>query len=209
MNASINISVSELSSITLNDYVLSIKPLAITIIGIAIYSVIVFKFYRFISRRDVIKLNTGYADSVGAFFKNIVLGLAYILQNLIIIPLFVLFWSGILMMILAFISKETSADRVVLTAVALVGAIRICAYYTENLSQDLAKMLPFAILGIYLVDVSYFSVERSLLVLKQLPSLVVILLKYLLFIILLEFLLRMLRAVQLLIFGDRNQQPDG
>ena len=37
-------------------------------------------------------------------------------------------------------------------AVAVVGAIRITSYFSENLAQDLSKMLPFAVLGVFLAD---------------------------------------------------------
>ena len=44
-------------------------------------------------------------------------------------------------------------------ATAVVGSVRILSYWTEDLSRDVAKMLPFAVLGVFLV--SSISVEFS------------------------------------------------
>ena len=44
-------------------------------------------------------------------------------------------------------------------ATSVVGSVRILSYWTEELSRDVAKMLPFAVLGVFLV--SSISVEFS------------------------------------------------
>ncbi|MGB1797630.1 MAG: hypothetical protein ACPHJ5_06985, partial [Candidatus Thalassarchaeaceae archaeon] len=49
--------------------------------------------------------------------------------------------------------------RNALLATAVVGSVRILSYWTEDLSRDVAKMLPFAVLGVFLV--SSISVEFS------------------------------------------------
>jgi hypothetical protein len=51
-------------------------------------------------------------------------------------------------------------------------------------------MLPFALLGVFLIDISYFSVPASMQTLQQTPAQVENILYYLFFIIGLEFVLR-------------------
>jgi len=75
---------------------------------------------------------------------------------------------------------------------ALVASVRVAAYYKEELSVDLAKMLPFALLGVFLVDISFFSVEHSKSILFSIPQYSETILYYLIFTIVLEFLLRIL-----------------
>ena len=78
---------------------------------------------------------------------------------------------------------------------ALVASIRVTAYYNEALSTDLAKMFPFALLAIFLVDMSFFSYQGSLTTIKQFPLMWKQLIYYLGFTIVLEFLLRILNPL--------------
>jgi hypothetical protein len=94
-----------------------------------------------------------------------------------------------------------------LVSIALVSAIRVAAYYSEDLSRDLAKMLPFALLGIYLVDQSYFEFEVSLELLKSVPEYWRLLVYYFAFIIALEFVLRILHNIVSLLRGKQEHPP--
>ena len=85
---------------------------------------------------------------------------------------------------------KSAANNILLVSIALVSTVRIAAYYNEDLSKDLAKMQPFALLGIFLIDISYFSFSASLEVIKQIPSFWKIMIYYLIFAIVLEFILR-------------------
>ena len=75
-------------------------------------------------------------------------------------------------------------------------AIRICSYYTEDLSRDVAKMLPFALLGIFLVSPSYFEISDIQAKINQLPDLVNIAVIYLIFLTLVEWILRILLNIK-------------
>jgi len=172
------------------------KPLLIFILGMAVYSMFIFKFYRFVARRDVFKTNSKKKDGsnktgLGKFFTYIV----YIFKHIFALPIIIFFWFVILSVILAFLSKQEGAQMVLLVSIALIATIRIMAYYNEDLSKDLAKMLPFALLGIFLVDISFFSTENSFNVIAQIPSLWNILVYYFIFLILLEFVLRLVFQV--------------
>jgi len=82
-----------------------------------------------------------------------------------------------------------------LVSVALIGAIRVTAYYNEDLSKDLAKMMPFALLGVFLLDISYFNYKEAFEILLQYPSAWRTALYYLCTIIGLEFILRIGKSI--------------
>ena len=63
---------------------------------------------------------------------------------------------------LAFLARGQTIDEILLISMAVLSAIRITAYYNEDLSRDLSKILPFAMLGVFLIDISYFSLSTSL-----------------------------------------------
>ncbi len=116
-------------------------------------------------------------------------------KHIFFLPILIFFWFVVLSVILAFLSKEQGAQIVLLLSIALIATIRVMAYYNEDLSKDLAKMLPFALLGIFLVDISFFSIDSSIASLSQIPALWNIMIYYLIFLIILEFVLRLLFGI--------------
>ena len=199
-------SLSELSKISFGVYYETIKPLIFFIIGITIYALFVFKFYRFLSKRDVLELKLNkYSKGFSGFLEKIVKSFFYVVENLLLIPLFIFFWFVVMVAILLILSKSTAPNQLLVIAMSLVAAIRVTSYYSENLSQDLAKMIPFALLGVYLVDSTFFSFQNSLEVAKQLSSLWQIGIYYLLFVIGMEFTLRIIFFISKL-FGFKTKE---
>ena len=179
-----------------------IHPLFIFVIGVAFYAIFIFKFYRFIASRDIFKLNLQqYSQSFFGIIERILYMTFYIVEYFIIFPFITFFWFSVMALVVMFLSKA-SVEANLLISMALVAAIRITTYYDEDLSKDLAKMLPFALLGVFLVDVSYFSYDRFIDKLDVVPTLWKQLVYYLFFVILLELLLRVLRTIKQL-FTDK------
>lgn len=168
-----------------------LKPLTFFLVGVVVYSMFIFKFYRFLARKDVFKLDLKrYNKASFAFLKKIISVIFYLIEYILLFPIFVFFWFTIMVVLFSFLAKNQPVNNILLVSIAVVGAVRITAYYHEDLSKDLAKMLPFALLGIFLIDISYFKFSESLTVVQQIPSQWHTMLYYLLFIILLEFVLR-------------------
>jgi hypothetical protein len=195
--------------IDINQAYTILKPLLIFAIGMAIYSVFIFKFYKFIARKDVFELNLKrYNSSSHPFIRKTLKMIFYIIEYILLFPVFAFFWFAILTALLSFLSKNSTIQQILLVSVAVVAVVRICAYYSEDLSKDLAKMLPFALLGIFLVDISFFTISSSLDVLKEIPSHINLLIYYLGFIIALEFILRIGYSIKILIFGEAEEAED-
>ena len=79
--------------------------------------------------------------------------------------------------------------------IIVVAATRIGAYANEKLAEDMAKLLPLTLIAIFLIDpkaVDLGTLKSSFeIFIVQVP----IVLKYLLFIIVLEWALRSLRGI--------------
>ena len=178
--------------------------LGILLLEIVIYSIFIFKFYRFLASRDIIKVNYSLYSNVGLRFIR---WIGYLLQNIFLFPVIVFFWFAILAMFLGFLGKHQTTESILLVSIALVSAVRVAAYYSEELSRDLAKMLPFALLGIYLVDQSYFEFAVSLELLKSIPEYWIVLVYYFAFILALEFVLRILHNIVSLLRGKQEHPP--
>lgn len=168
-----------------------LKPFAIFLVGVVIYSIFIFKFYRFLARKDIFELNLDrYNTAKHPSPHKILSVIFYVVKYVLFFPIFAFFWFVVLTVLLSFLSKDQTIQQVLLVSIAVVSAIRITAYYNEDLSKDFAKMLPFALLGIFLVDKSYFSFPETCAKLYEIPSQWNAMFYYLVFIIVLEFLLR-------------------
>ena len=163
------------------------------ILLMAAYALFVFKFYRFVAARDMFVVDLSkYEESSLRWLRSSFHIVLYVLKYLVLFPIFAFFWFSVLTLILALLSKGQAFSDSLLIAIGTVGAIRATAYYNESLSRDLAKILPFTVLAIFLVDTSYFSVNDSIESLKEARDYTEEMLYYLLLLVVLEFVLRLL-----------------
>ena len=183
-------------------------PVAVYVLGMSVYAIFIFRFYRFLAARDMFALDLSrYERSRRRSVRRVLGVVMYVARYLIVFPLFAFFWFAVLTLILAFLAKERSFADTLLIALATVSAIRVTAYYNEDLSRDLAKILPFAVLAIFLIDASFFEIGESLSLLERANDHRETILYYLLFLVLLEFALRLVRAVLRGIFRRKRAQP--
>ena len=64
------------------------------------------------------------------------------------------------------------------------------AYYNEDLSKDLAKLVPFTLLGVSIINPHFFDVGRIISQVSEIPQFATQIVSYLLFIVALEIVLR-------------------
>ena len=164
------------------------------VISIAIYSILIWHFYRYIAKRDCFKLTTRKHKKVIGFLKY------FLFYPFVAF----LFFAGFSLMML-FLTKSYSIHDVLSTSFAIIVAIRICSYYNEDLSKDIAKMLPFALLAIFLVDTSYFKYIDIIAKIESIPEFFTICIQFIVFIILIEWILRISLAIRYAIFPKKQQ----
>ena len=181
----------EFAGFSVNDAVTVLKPLVGFAVGMAFYAIFVFWFYRFLARKDLFELDfVKYEKSRLRLVRSILHLVFYVLKYLIVFPFVAFFWFASLTLLLSFLAKNQTPETILLVSIAVVSAIRITAYYDEDLSRDLAKILPFALLGIFLIDLSYFSLPATLDTLRETVAQWRIMAYYLAFAIALEIVLR-------------------
>lgn len=126
---------------------------AVIIVAIVMYSGLVFRFYRLLARRTMISIDIttdkeGFIGWLSRQNKRLI----FIILYVVLTPTLIGFWALVLSAILVILNGDQQLSSVAELAVAVVGAIRITSYFSENLAQDLSKMLPFAVLGVFLAD---------------------------------------------------------
>ena len=181
----------------LSDFGRETYPTLVAILSIAAYSSFVFMFYRVLAKRDLVTLDLSkYANDFKGKLQKYLRSLLFIFQYLILIPLLISFWTLVLATILTLLSDGTDHSRNALIATSVVGAVRILSYWTEDLSRDVAKMLPFAVLGVFLVDSTSVQWRQFEDLLNNLPDLAEAFYTSLVLLVILETILRMTSSIR-------------
>jgi len=178
-------------------------------IGMLFYAVFVWFFYRNLSKRDLFKLDLSKYDISRENWVKVKRALSIFLHLLkygIIFPFYVVFWFAVLSGFLFVMAKEISVRQIALISIALVSTIRITSYLKEDLSHDLAKLIPFALLAIFLSDPNFFSWDLLTTRINTISSLSFELLQFLVFVIALEWTLRILYSIKVSFSRGSDQQ---
>ena len=123
-------------------------------IGMVIYGFFIWNFYRFIARREMIPLGLDKYQTDGKKITSII---AYVVKYAVVFPLVVLVWFVVYSTFLFFMAPDIPVGHVFLIVISLVVAVRISAYYKEDLAKDFAKLIPFALLGIFITSNVFFT----------------------------------------------------
>tara|TARA_B110000881_G_scaffold168928_1_gene152390 strand:+ start:1312 stop:1977 length:666 start_codon:yes stop_codon:yes gene_type:complete len=186
-----------------------VLPVFAAIVGIVVYSTFVFKFYRFLATRDLIDVDfTQYSDGFTGFLKRLVNGILLIIQNILFAPFLISFWVLILAVILTLLSGGGDLYWNVLVATSIVGSVRVISYFSEDLSRDVAKMLPFAVLGVFLVDAGSFNWDAVSTLWGQLDVFAISFASSMVLVVLLETILRILSTLKQIIWPHEIQPVD-
>lgn len=165
--------------------------LFLLVLLIFIYVIFIWKFYRFISTKNIISLNLNkYNKSEHPVAAKLFAGFFYFLEYIIILPFLIFFWFAAFTIFLILLTKDLEVGSLLIISATIIAAIRMTSYYKENLSRELAKLLPFTLLAISMLNPGFFSIERVFSQLSQIPSFFNQIIYYLLFIITLELILR-------------------
>lgn len=174
---------------------------------VLLYTIFVWKFYRFIAKKNIIELDLNqYNRSQHAFLEKFLSGVFYLVEYIIILPFLIFFWFAILTLFLLVLTETLEIGALLLVSATIIAAVRMASYYNEDVAKELAKILPFTLLGISIINPNFFEVSRILNDLGQIPLFLQNIFNYLLFIILLEIILRFFDFIFSL-FGVQDEEP--
>ena len=181
----------------IQDFARETYPTLMAIIAVAVYSGFVFVFYRALAKKDLLKLDLSkYSNDFSGNVKKYLRSVLFVVQYIVIIPVLIAFWTLVLAVILTLLSDSSDHARNALIATSVVGAVRILAYWTEDLSRDVAKMLPFAVLGVFLVGSTSVQWNEFGALMDNLPELARSFFSSLVLLAILEILLRITSTIR-------------
>jgi len=183
--------------------------LIILVLMIVVYSIFVWKLYKFISKKNPLGLDLNkYNKTQDSFFSRLFKGIFYFLEYLLILPFLIFVIFAVFTFFLIILAQSQDISQILIISAAIIAAIRMTAYYKENLSQELAKMLPFTLLAITVLNPNNFSdtqyLERIFSHISSISGFFSQIMTYLLFIVLIEAILRLFDFVFSL-FGLEEQ----
>lgn len=164
-------------------------------IVLVVVSLFIYEFYKSISRKNLLRLNLyKYNTTDHPLSQKFFAILLYLLEYIIIIPFIIALWFAALSVVLILISKNSLSEYVLLVAAAMIGAVRILAYFRGEIAKDLAKLFPFITLSVVILSPGEFIYDYSSIVSKllEIPSLFTLVLSHLLILLLIEIVLRVL-----------------
>ncbi len=181
-----------LQGLRLTEAVAVLTPAAVYVGHVAVLSFVIFNLYRYMSRRDIFRLDLSrYEQSRYPVLRRTLQVVFYIAKYVLLFPIFAYFWFGLLVATVAFLHKTKPADELLLVAMAVLSSVRVACYYNEDLARDIAKMLPFSLLGVFLIDFGQFDPVESADLLGRLGEHWEDVFYYWVFVVLLELLLRL------------------
>lgn len=156
------------------------------------YALLVWKLYRFIGTKNLFKLNLSkYNKSEHPVLTKLLATGLYLLEYIIIVPFLIFFWFAIFTLFLIVLNESLTINAILLVSATIIAVIRIASYYSEDLSREIAKLLPYTLLGVAILDyIKIFDLGRIINHLASLPQFFGTILDYFIFIFLLEIILR-------------------
>ena len=167
--------------------------LFLIVILMVIYSVIIWKLHKFIATKNIFKFDLNkYNTAEHPVLTKLIASGFYLLEYIVIIPFIIFFLFSAFNIFLIFV-MELDLKVIFFISAAILATIRILAYipkYGEDLAKEIAKLLPLNLLAITLLTPNFFNVERILGNLSRINEFSSVILNYLVFIVVLEALLR-------------------
>lgn len=154
------------------------------------YAAFIWRLHRFISHKNIFDLNFNkYSKTEHPILEKLsTIGL-YIVEYLIAMPILISLWFSIFGISLI-IFTELPLESILVISAVVVAAVRITAYSNEAIAKEVAKLLPLNLLGLSLLVPGFFEFERVIGNISQVPGFFSVISNYLLFIVILEVILR-------------------
>jgi hypothetical protein len=172
----------------------------ILVLLIVLYAILIWKAYKFISRKNLLNLELKkYNKFEYPFSVRLVASALYFLEYIIILPILVLISFIVLTFFLVVLSQDQEISKIFVISAVVISAIRMTSYYKEEIAQEIAKFLPMTLLAVAILNPKSFSqtqyFSNAIIQITQIPSLIGQVGSYLLMILILEITLRFFDSV--------------
>lgn len=145
-------------------------PAALFAISVAVFAYAVFNLSRVMSVRNVLGIDLSGLRRRAREGRNIfwlIYGVGYLVSYGVVFPTLAYVWFTILVILLGFMYNDKTPDDLLFISVSILAAVRVTAYHSPDLARDIAKILPFGLLGVFLVNLGDFDYGKSIALLTE------------------------------------------
>lgn len=165
--------------------------LGVYILFILIYSGFFWNFNRVISKKDFrINVIERYFDEKTEGFGKTMKWIFALVKYFIVFPIFILFWFIVFALFFLFLSKSNDIGNILIISAAMIISIRIMAFSQEDLSRNIAKIIPFTLLALFIINPSFLDLPGFLTKANLIQDLINSSQDFLILILLAEIILR-------------------
>lgn len=160
------------------------------VIGLAIYVIVIWHYYRLLAKRDFFsfeeKEEKRLTDKLHNFFGRIEFISKYIIFYPIISFIFFLIFTSLLFLF----ANNLPIMNILFISTVIISVARVTSYYSEELARDVAKLVPFSLLAVFVAQVNFSSVSLIFEKFLELQNFVPQILSFLIYFLALELVLR-------------------
>ncbi|MDP3766279.1 MAG: hypothetical protein Q8R04_07235 [Nanoarchaeota archaeon] len=144
-------------------------------------------YHKQLSRKDLFDIPKIDSNSKFVSFIN---RLVYFFKYIIVFPLYSFIWFLIFSFLLVLIAKSRPISEIMFFGIIIVSVTRISAYASSKLAEDMAKLLPWALIIVFLIDPQSITIESVQVSFNSFVQEIPKVAKYLIFIAFVEWSLR-------------------
>ena len=144
-------------------------------------------YHRQLTRKNLFEIPKIDSNSK---FVNFINRLVYFSKYLIIFPLYSFIWFLIFSFLLVLIARTRPIGEIMFFGIVIVSVTRIAAYVSPKLAEDMAKLLPWALIIVFLTDPTSITIESIQTSVNNFVQEIPNVAKYLIFIAFVEWGLR-------------------
>ena len=144
-------------------------------------------YHRQLTRKNLFEIPKIDSNSK---FVNFINRLVYFSKYLIIFPLYSFIWFLIFSFLLVLIAKTRPIEEIMFFGIVIVSVTRIAAYASPKLAEDMAKLLPWALIIVFLTDPTSITIQSIQISFNNFVQEIPNVAKYLIFIAFVEWFLR-------------------
>lgn len=168
-------------------------------IFVVVYGVLIWKFYILISTKNILRINLNkYNSASHPALEKIVAGGLYVVEYLVILPVLIYISFILFTSLLSIISTGLDPKDIVLISAITISAVRATSYiphYGESVAKEIAKIVPLTLLVIAFTSPNFFKLNEIAVGIGKIPAALSIGGIYIVFIVILELLLRFIDFV--------------
>ena len=144
-----------------------LAPAALFAVSVAFFGFVIFNLHRSMSVRNALGIDLSGLRRSGRPLFILLYCVAYVAMYGLVFPFLAYVWFWVLVAMLTFLYNTKEPQELLLIGMAVLTAVRVTAYYNEDLSRDISKILPYGLLGIFLVNLGRFDLWASLSLLER------------------------------------------